>query len=251
MSNPSSRPMQARSTASPKSLLSMPKLPDARECFAKIPRWFWKIGQAGQQLFIELWFKMGFKKDKVRFPDWKLAEMCGRSLRWVQKALRQLLDAVDADGNPCPLIGRYRIYGHRDESGRVIEIVIDFAEPAPKPKAAPKPGKARPGPAPGPPSKPTSPEHLAAAAAANAEASEPAAEAVPDDVLPGETPGQYLRRKFLASAAPTPKVLPLPRPAPTPRPRKSLNPALDKADPKTLAEVLAQLEAKKEHPARE
>ena len=92
----------------------------------------------------ELWFQMGFKPDKWRIPDWKLAEMCGRSLRWVQKALRQLLDAVDADGEPCPLIGRYRIYGRRDEAGRVIEIIIDFAEAKKGPGPKPTPRTSRP-----------------------------------------------------------------------------------------------------------
>lgn len=149
--------------------LMLPKLPDVKELFAQIPKYFWRIGQAGQQLFIELWFKFGFKKDKWRIPDWKLAEMCGRSLRWVQKALRQLLDAVDDDGVSCPLIGRYRIYGHRDQSGRVIEIIVDFREP--KAKAEPK-GKAKVGP------KVTQPAGLAASLVnlTTAEPVEPTAE---------------------------------------------------------------------------
>jgi hypothetical protein len=148
-------------------------------------------------------------------------------------------------------IARTRAHG-----GRSIVTLIPFQgpkanlQPGAKPKGQEKPRKARPGPAPGPPSKPTTPEQLAAAAAEAEAVNEPAVDQ-PDDVMPGETPSQYLRRKMASAVPPPSEVPPEPRPAPTPRPRKSVNPALDKADPKTLAEILAQLEAKKAHPARE
>jgi hypothetical protein len=149
--------------------LLLPKLPDVKEFFAQVPRWFWRIGQAGQQFFIELWFKMGFKKDKIRITDWQVAEMCGRSLRWAQKAIRQLLDFMLDDETPFPLINRYRVYGRRNESGRIIEIIVDFRDP--KAKAEPK-GKAKAG------SKVAQPAGLAASLVnlTAAELAEPTAE---------------------------------------------------------------------------
>jgi hypothetical protein len=157
----------------------------AAEFFAKTPRWFWRLGQAGQHFFLELWFKLGFEKGKIRITDWQIAQMCGRGLRWAQKAIRQLLDFL-LDGEAHPLIARYRAYGRRNESGRVIEIIVDFVPPAEKPAAAPVPKPARkaaPAQIPNvPPIPPTTPEHLAAAARANA--------AVDEEPEPEETPEQ-------------------------------------------------------------
>ena len=70
----------------------------AGELFSKVPRWFWDIPQAGQQLFIELWFRGGFKARKMRPTDRTISGWCGRSMRWVQKAIRQLLDVVVEGG---------------------------------------------------------------------------------------------------------------------------------------------------------
>jgi hypothetical protein len=106
------------------------------ELWGKIPRWFWRLGQAGQQLFIELWFKLGFRAGRLRITDRQIAEMCGRGIRWAQKALRQLLDAI-VDGVPRPLIARYRAYGPRDDAGRLVEIIVDFVGPEPRAKGRP------------------------------------------------------------------------------------------------------------------
>ena len=72
----------------------------------------------------------------------------------------------------------------------------------------------------------------------------------PDETLsPSEVAAQL--RILLATAAAAPAEQPAPRPAPAAAPRKKVNPFLGQADPKTLADVLAELEAKKSHPARE
>ncbi len=181
--------------------------PEASELFAKAPRWFWKIGQAGQQLFLELWFRMGFKKGRMRVTDRELAEWCGRGIRWAQKALRQLLDAM-IEGVPFPLIDRFRVYGNRNESGRVIEIVIDFARPEPKaatatPKAATATAPRKPSaPIPNiPPIPPTSPDHLVAAARTNAAAAEtPHDELTPEQVAETERILAESRRRREAEA---------------------------------------------------
>lgn len=184
----------------------MPKLPDvAKELFAKVPKWFWKLGQAGQQLFTSLWFEMGMRPGKMRLTDWQIAAMCGRGLRWAQKAIRQLLDAV-VDGEPCPLIDRYRVYGRRNESGRVIEIIIDFAAPEPKPKAPAAPRQTKRGPAAGPaPKEMTAGQRQAhadwMAEAAKAAAIEPAADTSSVEMRPDETPIQFLARMKEAAAA--------------------------------------------------
>jgi hypothetical protein len=70
--------------------------------------------------------------------------------------------------------------------------------------------------------------------------------AVPDDALPGETPGQYLRRKLsFADAMRTAKAPTEPQPIRPSGLRRKVNPFFDQADAEKLAEVLAELEAKR------
>ena len=99
---------------------------------------FYKLGRAGRQLYEILWVATGFGSYPIKIRDWELARLCGRCLRWVQKALRQLLDRK-RDDEPAPIIDRFRVYGSREDSGRVIEIVDADALPDPKPPPRPKP----------------------------------------------------------------------------------------------------------------
>jgi hypothetical protein len=155
-------------------ILDRPQIP-----WFKAPAWFHRLGAAGQQLFGEyLWFATRFGKDPIKVTDWQMAQACGRGLRWVQKALRQLLDLV-VDDQPVPIIGRYTAYGRKDQAGRVIEIVITPDLAAPKPRARPTPAAKSKAKDPGKPAasqtpnvgpaKPTTPEQLGGAAATHAE----------------------------------------------------------------------------------
>jgi hypothetical protein len=129
---------------------------------------FWRLGQAGQQLYDVLWVATGFGSYPIKIRDWELAKLCGRGLRWVQKALKQLADRT-RDNVADPIIGRFRVYGHKEDSGRCIEIIDKDALPDPKPDPKPKgPAKEAPPKAPAPTrSEPEpvdeSPEAIAAA----------------------------------------------------------------------------------------
>ena len=164
------------------------------ELFGKVPRWFWRIGKAGQRLFLELWFRLGFKPGHMRVTDWQIAGWCGMDLRWAQKALRQLLDVV-VEGVARPLIRRYKVYGRRDVAGRVVEIIVDFVGPAEdeddgeatrpaRPAAGRRPKRRDLVPNVPEPTPPT-PEQLAAAAAAQAAANAPAPEPSPEEAKKG------------------------------------------------------------------
>jgi hypothetical protein len=103
--------------------------------FAKVFSRFDELGAAGQRLWIYLWHKTGFGSRPARVTDRELADACDRSVRWVQKALAQLLN-FEEDGVPTPVIDRFRQYGPRHRAGRVIQIIVQFAAPAePQPRA--------------------------------------------------------------------------------------------------------------------
>ena len=137
---------------------------------------FDELGAAGQRLWLYLWEATRFGKATARITDREIARACGRGLRWVQKALSQLLNFRPADAGPddppIPLIDRFRQYGPRDVAGRVIQIVVRFTPPraatkekarpanreAPKPAMPPKATTATPEP-------PEDPEQLRRAAA--------------------------------------------------------------------------------------
>ena len=123
--------------------------------------------------------KTGFGTRPVRITDSEIAQACGRGIRWVQKALAQLLD-LEEDGVPTPVIDRFRQYGPRHIAGRVIQIILQFAgpaEPQPRAKATARPAAkanatvgppAAPGATPTPPpddQPPPSPEQAREAAA--------------------------------------------------------------------------------------
>jgi hypothetical protein len=120
--------------------------------FAKVFTRFDELGAAGQRLWIFLWEKTAFGTRTARLTDREIALACGRGIRWVQKAIAQLLN-FEEDGTPTPLIDRFRQYGPRHLAGRVIQILVDFAKPADTPTVA----KAKPKtPNPAPP-RPTTP----------------------------------------------------------------------------------------------
>lgn len=100
--------------------------------FAKVFPRFDELGAAGQRLWMFLWDKTRFGTVPARVTDREIAQACGRGIRWVQKALRQLLD-LQEDGVPTPVIDRSRQYGPRHLAGRVIQIIVDFAKPVDKP----------------------------------------------------------------------------------------------------------------------
>jgi hypothetical protein len=132
-------------------------LPGVR--FAKVFPRFDELGSAGQRLWMFLWEKTRFGTVPTRVTDREIAEACGRGIRWVQKALRQLLD-FEEDGTPTPVIDRFRQYGPRHLAGRVIQIIVDFAKPADKPpqtKARAKATARTPNPAPAKPATPPPP----------------------------------------------------------------------------------------------
>jgi hypothetical protein len=127
--------------------------------FAKVFPRFDQLGAAGQRLWIYLWEKTAFGTRPARLTDREIAHACGRGIRWVQKALAQLLDFED-DGLPTPVIDRFRQYGPRHLAGRVIQILVDFAKPAEAPpvKRAEAKAKAKtPNPAPPKPAAPPPP----------------------------------------------------------------------------------------------
>lgn len=134
--------------------------------FAKnFPRFF-RLPQAGQQLWEVLWGLTHFGTIAVRVTDRKLAELCGRKLRWVQKALRQLLAFDDGAGDPIPVIDRFFRYGPREEAGRMIQIIVPFVEAAAPAQSSARPstpprarGKSQP---PVAPSKPAPPPAMVA-----------------------------------------------------------------------------------------
>jgi hypothetical protein len=100
--------------------------------FAKVFPRFDELGAAGQRLWMFLWDKTRFGTVPARVTDREMAQACGREIRWVQKALAQLLN-LEEDGVPTPVIDRFRQYGPRHLAGRVIQIIVDFAKPADKP----------------------------------------------------------------------------------------------------------------------
>jgi hypothetical protein len=97
--------------------------------FAKVFPRFDELPAAAQRLWIFLWEKTGFGSRPVRITDPEIAVACGRGIRWVQKALAQLVNLME-DGVPTPVIDRFRQYGPRDLAGRVIQIIVRFAGPA-------------------------------------------------------------------------------------------------------------------------
>jgi hypothetical protein len=117
------------------SITSAIPIPTPGVRFAKVFPRFDELPAAGQRLWIFLWEKTGFGTRPVRITDPEIAVACGRGIRWVQKALAQLLNLVE-DGVPTPVIDRFRQYGPRDLAGRVIQIIVRFAGPAePQPGA--------------------------------------------------------------------------------------------------------------------
>ena len=103
--------------------------------FAKVFPRFDELPAAAQRLWIFLWEKTGFGTRPVRITDPEIADACGRGIRWVQKALAQLVN-LEEDGVPMPVVDRFRQYGPRDLAGRVIQIIVRFAGPAePQPSA--------------------------------------------------------------------------------------------------------------------
>lgn len=102
--------------------------------FAKAFPRFDELGAAGQRLWLYLWEKTAFGTQPVRLTDREIAQACGRGIRWVQKALAQLLN-LEQDDEPTPVIDRFRQYGPRHIAGRVIQIIVDFARPAETPAA--------------------------------------------------------------------------------------------------------------------
>lgn len=112
---------------------------------------FDQLRKAPQRLFLFLWRATGFGKEEIRITDREIAEGCGRSLRWVQKALRMLLGhgqllGQDPDAEAEPRIAKRFAKGPREVAGRIIRIVLNFARPAAEAKAAPGPkgkGKAK------------------------------------------------------------------------------------------------------------
>lgn len=179
-----------------------------------------------------------------QLTDRFLAQYLGRSERFVQKGLHGL-EGKHEKFPGKPVIRRHTKFGRRN-----IEIIGRIAGRKEREKGQapvpPRPGQKRTGPAPGPPSKPTTPEQLAAAAAA----ANPPPAAEPDDVLPGETPADYLRRKLADALRARPAVAPPPPPRPMAAPRRRINLGPDPRSPEFLA-IQAELEAKKDHPARE
>jgi hypothetical protein len=130
-------------------------LPGVR--FAKVFPRFDELGAAGQRLWMFLWEKTRFGTVPARVTDREMAQACGRGIRWVQKALRQLLE-FEEDGTPTPVIDRFRQYGPRHLAGRVIQIIVDFAKPADKPPVTKAKATARtPNPAPATPATPPPP----------------------------------------------------------------------------------------------
>lgn len=110
--------------------------------FAKVFPRFDELPAAAQRLWIYLWEKTGFGTRPIRITDRELAKACGRGIRWVQKAMAQLLNLVE-DGVPTPVIDRFRQYGPRELAGRVIQIIVRFAgqaEPQPSAEATTRPG---------------------------------------------------------------------------------------------------------------
>lgn len=107
---------------------------------------------------------------QFRVRDWELARALGVGRRCVQCALYYLEHVAG-------VIRRWRTYGH--DGGRVVEITIELAGPAPRaaqPAATSSPRKRAPVPN-VPPIRPATPEQVAAAAAqAGAELPEPTAE---------------------------------------------------------------------------
>src|SRR5262249_30656503 len=99
-------------------------IPTPRVRFAKVFPRFDELGAAGQRLWISLWEKTAFGTRPARLTDREIALACGRGIRWVQKALAQLLHLED-DGVPTPVIDRFRQYGPRHLAGRVIQIIVD------------------------------------------------------------------------------------------------------------------------------
>ena len=103
--------------------------------FAKVFPRFDEQPAAAQRLWIFLWEKTRFGTVPARLTDREIAQACGRGIRWVQKALAQLVN-LEEDGVPMPVVDRFRQYGPRDLAGRVIQIIVRFAGPAePQPSA--------------------------------------------------------------------------------------------------------------------
>ena len=130
--------------------------------FAKAFPRFDELGAAGQRLWLYLWEKTAFGTRPVRLTDAEIAQACGRGIRWVQKALAQLLD-LEQDGEPTPAIDRFRQYGPRHIAGRVIQIIVDFARPAETPPPTTTTTRPRPRPRPAATTRPDAPPPAIAA----------------------------------------------------------------------------------------
>ena len=172
--------------------------------------------------------------------DLVLSQYTHRSGRFVQKGLKGLQDHG--------VILRHTANGRRE-----IEITGRIAgrkakapdETRPKPKPKPKRNESSSVPNLQTPIPDTTPEQLAAAAAATAAASP---DSDPEQPLsPAEIASGIRLAMAMADDSPAPTS---PKPAPRPRPRKNLIPGFDpnNAD---FAKVMAELEAKKDHPALE
>lgn len=104
--------------------------------FAKVTTDFDELPQAAQRLWIHLWDITRFGEKPVHDTDREIAAACGRGMRWVQKALSQLL-GLATDGEPTPMIDKEKKYGPRDVAGRWIRIAVPFLKPRAKGKVAP------------------------------------------------------------------------------------------------------------------
>ena len=163
----------------------------------------------------------------ITLPVWKLAELCGRGLRWAWKALRQLLKLGVI--RRFWISGRQEVEnrkGHHGEVGRATEILIDFAGPEPKVKPAPK-SKDK------PPTS-TGTGALAKIKAMIAGATQPAGDPQQDGPSP---PASNWRDHLPASSTPPPP------PPPVPQQQRRRNLGIDRNDPKAVA-ILAEMEAK-------
>jgi len=173
--------------------------------------------------------------------DLVLSQYTHRSGRFVQKGLKGLQDHG--------LILRHTANGRRniEITGRIAgrkATAPEETRPKPKPKA--KTNESSSVPNLQTPVRDATPEEQAAAAAALAAVS---ADSDPEQPLsPAETASR-IRLAMATVAADSPAPIP-PKPAPRPRPRKNLIPGFD-PDNAAFAKVMAELEAKKDHPALE
>jgi hypothetical protein len=125
---------------------------------------FDQLPRAAQRLYLVLHRLTRFGTEEIRLTTEQLAEHCKRSVRWVYKAIRQLLDHKVGE-REAPIIAKRFVKGPREVAGRVLALIVKFKEPRAKaekkakakaraPAAAPA---AAPASAPAGPGKPAAP----------------------------------------------------------------------------------------------